>query len=108
MGWHPPHPGLTIRSKVFNEIGMFDINFPLSADYEFMLRLFRQKKFSTFYLEEVLVKMLTGGVSSSVNGIFRGVIQIYNAHIKNGDNRLKVVFILFKRYVTKIMQILFK
>ncbi|MDC3154332.1 glycosyltransferase [Bacteroidota bacterium] len=103
-GWHPPHPGLTVKKEVFKNIGAFDLKFNLSADYDFMQRLFRSKKYSIFYLREKLVKMSIGGKSTTIAGIVSGCFQIFRSHRKYGDNILKIIIIILLRYIKKINQ----
>jgi len=60
-GWMPPHPTFFVRRHVYEQHGLFNLNFPLAADYELMLRFLYKYNVSTAYLPKVLVKMRTGG-----------------------------------------------
>lgn len=62
-GWMPPHPTVYVRRKVYDQVGLFDEWFRISADYDMMLRIFKGG-FATHYLPEVLVKMEVGGTSN--------------------------------------------
>jgi glycosyltransferase involved in cell wall biosynthesis len=37
-GWMPPHPTFFVRRHVYERCGLFNLDFPLAADYELMLR----------------------------------------------------------------------
>jgi glycosyltransferase len=50
---------------VYDQAGKFNIALKRSADYELMLRFLFKYEFKADYLEEVLVKMRTGGFSNS-------------------------------------------
>jgi len=63
-GWMPPHPTFFVRRHVYEKCGSFDLNFPLAADYELMLRFLYKYEITTTYIPKVLVKMRTGGRSS--------------------------------------------
>ena len=39
-GWHPPHPSLFIKKSVYDRCGLFDTDFKIAADFEFMLRVY--------------------------------------------------------------------
>ena len=47
--WMPPHPTLFLRKEVY-ENGHFDTSYKISADYEFILRIFKDQflKFEYF------------------------------------------------------------
>ncbi len=64
-GWIPPHPALFMKKSIFEEVGTFDTQFKISADYDFMLRAFKNDAYKIDYLPQVLVKMRTGGKSNN-------------------------------------------
>ncbi len=63
-GWMPPHPTLFLRRSVFERYGRYDISFQISADYDFILRIFKDGNLKAHYIPEVLVHMRSGGMSS--------------------------------------------
>lgn len=70
-GWMPPHPTLYVRREWYLQIGGFDINYRIAADYLSILKLFTQPGFKAEYIPEVLVKMRIGGASNkSLDAIF--------------------------------------
>jgi len=62
-GWMPPHPTLYCRRKVYEEAGLYDEWFRISADYDMILRIFCAG-YKSEYIPEVLVCMETGGASN--------------------------------------------
>jgi hypothetical protein len=38
MGWMPPHPTFFVNRETYEKYGLFNLEFPLAADYEIMLR----------------------------------------------------------------------
>ena len=59
--------GSTLHNrKLFQEVGEFNLNFKICADYEFLLR----KKMSSFFIDREIFVMQVGGMSSSVKGVF--------------------------------------
>lgn len=80
----PPHPSLFVRRSVYQKAGLFDIDFKLAADYEFMLRIFKKYNFNSKYINRVIVKMRLGGATNqSFLNIKRQNIEILNAWKKN-------------------------
>lgn len=62
-GWMPPHPSLYVRRDVMLNTGPFDTTLCISADYKFILQLFRQP-FRFDYVPGVVVRMRIGGASN--------------------------------------------
>ena len=64
-GWMAPHLGIFIRKEFIKNNSMqYLSNLKISADYEFILRLFLKEDLSAFYLNEYLVNMKYGGASN--------------------------------------------
>jgi glycosyltransferase involved in cell wall biosynthesis len=63
-GWHPAHPTFYVKREVYNRYGLYDLEFPLAADFEIMLRFLERYKISTEYLPNVLIKMRLGGATN--------------------------------------------
>lgn len=62
-GFYPPHPTLYLRKEVYNEIGYFNLNYRIAADYDFMLRVMKSgKKLS--YVDDIFTFMRSGGTST--------------------------------------------
>jgi glycosyltransferase involved in cell wall biosynthesis len=63
-GWMPPHPTFYARRKLFEDFGVFNTDFQISADYELMLRFLYKFEASSYHIPRVLVKMKVGGASN--------------------------------------------
>lgn len=68
LGWMPPHPTLFLRKQVYENYGCFNLSYKIASDYEFILRIFKQKKLRFKYVPTVITKMRTGGVSNKSVG----------------------------------------
>jgi len=77
-GWMPPHPTFFVRKWVYEKYGGFNLDLPISADYEVMLRFLERYKIKSCYIPQVLVKMRIGGQSSKnlLAHIFNSVILL--------------------------------
>ncbi|MGN7808436.1 glycosyltransferase family 2 protein [Flavobacterium johnsoniae] len=60
----PPHPALFVRKKVYDEAGLFNLDYKLAADYELMLRMFKKHFFKVKYMDRLIVKMRLGGATN--------------------------------------------
>ena len=99
----PPHPSLFIKKRVYDDVGLFNLNYKLAADYELMLRIFKKHKFNSIYINKVLVKMRLGGATNqSFLNIKNQNIEILNAW---KENNLKPPFYLMLfRVFKRLMQ----
>ena len=58
--------GSALHSKrLFQEVGLFDLNFKICGDYELLLR----KKLNTKFVEREILMMQIGGMSNSTKGL---------------------------------------
>lgn len=84
-GWMPPHPTMYLRREVFENWGLYDPDFQISADYDAILRYLWRGHIRLAYLPEVLVKMRVGGESNrSLGRIYKKSCEDYRAIKNNG------------------------
>ena len=93
-GWMPPHPTVYCKKEVYDTWGGYDDNFKISADYDFILRVFKQPSVSKSFLPAVMVKMDVGGVSNnSIKNILQKSYEDFKAiHRNKTGNVLTVLF----------------
>lgn len=101
-GWMPPHPTFFVRRDVYKKYGFLNIEFPLAADYELMLRFLYKHEVSTTYIPKVLVKMRTGGTSTPGLYTVRAVAENYKAWKVNDLNPNPITFVL--KPLSKLLQ----
>jgi glycosyltransferase involved in cell wall biosynthesis len=101
-GWMPPHPTLYVRRQFYAQIGEFNINYRIAADYDFILRLFSLPELKPVYLRRVIVKMRVGGASNrSLNNIIRKSLEDWKVL---RSNRIGGLFTLMYKNFSKIGQ----
>lgn len=61
------HGSALHRRRLFDELGNFNIEFNINADYEFLLR----RKLRALFFDEILIYMQDGGMSYSAAGLFQ-------------------------------------
>lgn len=64
LGWMPAHPTFYIKRELISKYGLYENHFYTAADYEFMARYLYKHKCTATYLDEIIVKMRTGGMSN--------------------------------------------
>lgn len=104
-GWMPAHPTLFLKRKVYEKHGYFDLNYKIAADYDLMLRIFKDESLNFYYMPEVFTKMRIGGASNrSLKNIFRKSKEDFKA-IKN-NNLKNPLRVLAAKNFSKISQFL--
>ena len=105
-GWAPPHPTLYLKKSVYEKHGLFDLDYTIAADYEFMIRIFSDKSLKFQYLPKLISKMRIGGVSNkNLKNILLKSQEDYNAIKKNKIGNL---FTLIRKNTSKINQLIKK
>jgi len=105
-GWMPAHTTLYLRRSVFQNFGLFDTNYKISGDYDFILRYFSQTSGKSIYIPEVLYKMRLGGISNrNSKNIRLKMCEDLNAIRTNSVGGIKTL--VFKN-LSKINQFIIK
>ncbi len=78
FGWYPPHPTLYVKKSIYEKYGLYNQDFRIAADYDFMLRIMKNNV-SMQYIEKNLIYMRSGGVST--NGL-KGYYKSFKESLK--------------------------
>lgn len=81
-GWMPGHPTLYLKREVYEQYGYYKTDYTCSADYEFMIRILKNKSVTLSYLPKVLIHMSYGGTSTNS-------LKAYLVSLKEGHRALK-------------------
>lgn len=107
-GWVPPHPTFFARRRLYDQCGLFDLNYSLAADYELMARFLETCQITAVYIPQIFVRMRYGGASNkSFSNIVKQNVEIYKALKKNNirfswpNFFLKKLFSRIKQYSSK-------
>ena len=61
--WMPAHPTFYCKKEVYENFGGYNDSFKIAGDFDLCLRFLEVNNVPSFYLNEKLIKMLTGGIS---------------------------------------------
>lgn len=61
------HGSTLHHHQLFNEVGLFSMDYKISADYELLLR----KQLNALFMDEVVIYMQAGGMSYSAKGLIQ-------------------------------------
>ena len=99
--WCPAHPTMYIKRSVFDKVGLYNLKYKVSSDYDMMVRI-NKENFNFTYLNEYLVLMRLGGVSNGIKGYIKNFKDAY--HILK-DNNIPLPFLrTTKRAIKTILQ----
>lgn len=62
--WAPAHPTFYCKLELYKKYGLYNTNYRIAADIELMLRFLEVNKISSFFIDEIFVKMQIGGIST--------------------------------------------
>ena len=86
-----PHTGLMHHNSLFKEHGLFDENFKLAGDYEFLLRELKHKDRKVLFVNELItVAQQIGGAVDSNTFLFHQEVAM--ARKKNGFYRFSLLW----------------
>ncbi len=82
LGWMPGHPTLFLKREIYEKYGLYNTDYRIAADYEFMIRFLKEEENKLAYLPETIIRMYYGGTSTSSSGS-------YLRSLKEGNRALK-------------------
>lgn len=64
-GWMPAHPTFFVKKEIYKKYGLFKKDYKIAADFELLARFLDKNKITYSYINEPIIKMRVGGVSTS-------------------------------------------
>lgn len=98
-GFIPAHPTVFLRRSVYDRAGVFDLDYRLAADYEFLLRIFHTHKIKARYIPHIWVRMRAGGAT----GGNVASIKLQNDEIRRAQAKHGVHYPTSKFYIWKVI-----
>ena len=102
FGWMPPHTTVFLSKNVYKNF-YYPTNFKISADYDYILKIFKNSK-RIFYSNKIITIMRTGGDSAS--NILTKIFEDFFI-LKNYFHLYFVPFVMLFKYVRKLNQFFF-
>ena len=105
MSWsfnfYPSHSGgFFVKNEVHDEIGLYNLKYKCSSDYDFFWRMIKTHKYKGISTEKKdLISIFEPGGYSSKLSFFEHVIEETLIRINNKQNKLIVLIIFFLRCV---------
>lgn len=96
------HPASFVSRSVYENIGYFDLQYRICADYDFILRAYHNKKIEFIYISDNLTYMMMGGISENQLTLikrFKERFQIRSKYVPFIYNILESLTWLFKKVI---------
>lgn len=106
-GMMPAHPSFYVRKGCYDKAGLYRTDFKIASDFDMLLRIFSLPNTSFTYLDNEIVKMRLGGVSTS--GLMSNYILNKEILKSCKNNGIKANwFSILSKYPSKILGYIFK
>ena len=91
-GWLPLHPTVYIKKSIIEKYGYYSLDFKIASDTEFLLRYLFKHKINIVYMNEYVVKMKMGGLSTDYKRVFHVLSEDYKIYKYHNLSAFKAVF----------------
>lgn len=92
-GWLPLHPTVYLKKSVIDQHGLYNLDFKIASDTEFLLRYLYKYKINMSYIDAYIVRMRMGGMSTSFKRAFEVLYEDYKIYKFHGLAAIVVVFL---------------
>ena len=107
LGWMPGHPTLFLKREIYEKYGLYNPEYRIAADYEFMIRFLKDKENRLAYLPRTIIRMYYGGTSTSDTGSY--LKSLREGHLALKDNGVNGAFLIdFLRTCRVLLQFIVK
>lgn len=103
FGVMPPHPSFYCRREIFSKYGKYRTDFKIAADFELLLRFLFINKVNYKYIDEIIVLMKPGGLSTKKWFSQQTITKEITKACQLNGIYTNLVFVSF-RYLFKLIQ----
>ena len=107
VGWMPPHPTCFIKKSLFDEFGLYSLDYKIAGDFDFLVRIFYARDINWAYLNRVTIKMRQGGVSNAGFLSKRIIAKEINQSLRS-NNVWSLPFFQLGRYFIRLLELLIR
>nr|WP_294784668.1 glycosyltransferase family 2 protein [uncultured Flavobacterium sp.] len=104
-GWLPLHPTVYLKKTVIEKHGLYNLDFKIASDTEFLLRYLYKYRINMSYIDSYIVKMRMGGMSTSFKRAFEVLKEDYKIYKYHNLAAMETVFlkktIALKQYIVQ-------
>jgi len=105
FGWMPPHPTVFIKPSLVREKNLYNLKYSISADYDWVLNIFKQKKIKIIFFNRTITKMSVGGMSN--NSARNILVKLFQDYLIAKCHFKYPALTIFSKNIQKIYQLRF-
>tara|TARA_B100001029_G_scaffold56424_1_gene45532 strand:+ start:7320 stop:8054 length:735 start_codon:yes stop_codon:yes gene_type:complete len=95
--WMPAHPTFYCRKYIYEKYGAYNPKYKIAGDFELMLRVLEKNSIKSKFIDRILVKMLSGGISNrGINSKMQILKEEFEAFKENNIKVNKLSYIINK------------
>jgi len=102
-GLMPAHPTFFVKRDIYERYGNFRTDLKIAADFDLMVRFLYEHKITHKYINQVIVKMRLGGISTSYKSLWINNFEILKVCRDHGIETN--IFKIMSRYFKKILEL---
>ena len=103
----PGHPTLFLKREIYEKYGLYNPEYKIAADYEFMIRFLKDRENKLAYLPRTIIRMYYGGTSTCDTGSY--LKSLKEGHRALKDNGVNGAFLIdFLRTCRVLLQFIVK
>jgi glycosyltransferase involved in cell wall biosynthesis len=105
----PPHPGFFVKRELIEKIGLFDTQYKIAADFDFIIRCFKAAADQSCYFNRTIAVFSEGGISTDpekqqlMNGEQRQIIKKHFDYEQVPNLQLTEVNGLYKVWLESLL-----
>ena len=107
IGWMPPHPTCFIKRSLFDEFGLYSTDYKIAGDFDLLVRFFYGREIKWSYLDQISIKMSSGGVSNSGWQSKKLIFNEIKRSLKSNGVWSLSIFQLI-RYIIRLLEVIIK
>lgn len=92
-GWLPLHPTVYLKKSIIDQYGLYNLDFKIASDTEFLLRYLYKYKINMIYVDDYIVKMRMGGMSTNAKRAVEVLYEDYKIYKYHGLMAFQTVFL---------------
>jgi len=107
IGWVPPHPTVFMKKTLFDEFGLYSLDYSIASDFDLLVRIFYGREIRWTYLNRITVIMGSKGISNS--GLSNKLLMAKEINQSLKKNKVSTLMIFqLLRYLIRVFEFLIK